>query len=77
MEKEIKFFILQQYVPNSKYGVINSFYEKKKNDDEVCWLGHPERATRFDTIGDAMKESTNISERTGVYFKAIPVYKDF
>lgn len=69
-----KCFILQQYAPSARYkdknDCINIFYVEINGEDRV-WLGYPERATRYETIGDAMRASVEIFNRSGIEFKAV------
>ena len=52
------------------------FYYDENGKDKI-WLGNPEKATRYKTIGEAMKVSARLStENKGVYFKAIPIYNE-
>lgn len=76
-----KFYILQQYssdktdnIRKNDSNCINIFYYDENGKDKI-WLGYPEKATRYKTIGEAMKVSARLStENKGVYFKAIPIY---
>lgn len=76
-----KFYILQQYTPKDNIrtnddGCCNIFYAEINGEDKI-WLGYPEKATRYKTIGEAMKVSARLStENKGVYFKAIPIYNE-
>lgn len=77
MNEIAKYYILQQHAPNTDLGFVNSFYAKDKDGNDISFLGHPEYAMRFNTFGEAMKESANVLERTGIHFKVFPIYKDF
>lgn len=78
-----KFYILQQYssdktdnIRKNDSNCINVFYYDEHGKDKI-WLGYPEKATRYKTIGEAMKVSARLStENKGVYFKAIPIYNE-
>ena len=78
-----KFYILQQYssdktdnIKKNDSNCINIFYYDENGKDKI-WLGDPEKATRYKTIGEAMKVSARLStENNGVYFKAIPIYNE-
>ena len=78
-----KFYILQLYSNNKTDNIrkndsncINIFYYDENGKDKI-WLGYPEKATRYKTIGEAMKVSARLStENKGVYFKAIPIYNE-
>lgn len=78
-----KFYILQQYssdktdnIRKNNSNCINIFYYDENGKDKV-WFGYPEKATRYKTIGEAMKVSARLStENKGVYFKAIPIYNE-
>ena len=76
-----KFYILQQQAPQGNIrpnddGCCNIFYTEIDGQDKI-WLDYPERATRYKTIGEAMKVSARLStENKGVYFKAIPIYNE-
>lgn len=76
-----KFYILQQYAPQDNIrpnddGCCNIFYAEIDGQNKI-WLDYPERATRYKTIGEAMKVSARLStENKGVYFKAIPIYNE-
>ena len=78
-----KFYILQLYssdktdnIRKNDSNCINVFYYDENGKDKI-WLGDPEKATRYKTIGEAMKVSTRLStENKGVYFKAIPIYNE-
>lgn len=75
-----KFYILQQYIPNGKKvyeGECTNVYYAEIDGKDKIWLAQPERATRFNTIGEAMKVSARLStENKGIYFKAIPIYDE-
>ena len=79
MEDKAKFYILQRYVPLVclKYRgyVTNDFYGKDEHGNESYFLKNPENAMRFNSIGDAMRASVDISVRTWMYYKVIPIYK--
>ena len=76
-----KFYILQQYssdktdnIRKNDSNCINIFYYDENGKDKI-WLGNPEKATRYKTIGEAMKVSARLStENKGDYFKVIPIY---
>ena len=78
-----KFYILQLYsndktdnIRKNDSNCINVFYSDENGKDKI-WLGDPEKATRYKTIGEAMKASARLStENKGVYFKAIPIYNE-
>lgn len=78
-----KFYILQLYsndktdnIKKNDSNCINIFYYDENGKDKI-WLGDPEKATRYKTIGEAMKVSARLStENNGVYFKAIPIYNE-
>lgn len=78
-----KFYILQLYSNDKKDNIrkndsncINIFYYDENGKDKI-WLGDPEKATRYKTIGEAMKVSARLStENNGVYFKVIPIYNE-
>ena len=78
-----QFYILQQYsndktdnIRKNDSNCINVFYYDENGKDKI-WLGDPEKATRYKTIGEAMKVSARLStENKGVYFKAIPIYNE-
>ena len=78
-----KFYILQLYsndktdnIKKNDSNCINIFYYDENGTDKI-WLGDPEKATRYKTIGEAMKVSARLStENNGVYFKAIPIYNE-
>ena len=78
-----KFYILQQYssdktdnIRKNDSNCINIFYYDE-NDKDKIWLGDPEKATRYKTIGEAMKVSARLStENKGVHFKVIPIYNE-
>ena len=78
-----KFYILQQYssdktdnIRKTTDGCMNIYYYDDNGQDKL-WLGYPEKATRYKTIGEAMKVSARLStENKGVYFKAIPIYNE-
>lgn len=77
------FYILQLYsndktdnIRKNDSNCINIFYYDENGKDKI-WLGDPEKATRYKTIGEAMKVSARLStENKGVYFKAIPIYNE-
>lgn len=87
MEKTIsdtpKFYILQLYsndktdnIRKNDDNCVNIFYYDENSKDKI-WLGYPEKATRYKTIGEAMKVSARLStENKGIYFKAIPIYNE-
>ena len=66
MEKSC--YILQQYDSNGTS--VNIFYNGINECTNVVF-GKPECATRFETIGDAMKVSAAIYETNGIRFKAV------
>ena len=66
MEKSC--YILQQYDSNGTS--VNIFYNGINECTNVVF-GKPECATRFETIGDAMKVSATIYVTTGIRFKAV------
>ena len=76
-----KFYILQQCSSDKMDNIrktidecMDIYYYDDNGQDKV-WLCYPERATRYKTIGEAMKVSARLStENKGVYFKAIPIY---
>ena len=78
-----KFYILQLYssdktdnIRKNDSNCINIFYYDENGKDKI-WLGDPEKATRYKTIGEAMEVSARLStENKGVYFKAIPIYNE-
>ena len=78
-----KFYILQLYsndktdnIKKNDSNCINIFYYDENGKDKI-WLGDPEKATRYKTIGEVMKVSARLStENNGVYFKAIPIYNE-
>ena len=78
-----QFYILQLYsndktdnIRKNDSNCINIFYYDENGKDKV-WFGYPEKATRYKTIGEAMKVSARLStENKGVYFKAIPIYNE-
>ena len=78
-----KFYILQQYssdktdnIRKTTDGCMNIYYYDNNGQDKL-WLGYPEKATRYKTIGEAMKVSARLSkENKDVYFKAIPIYNE-
>lgn len=78
-----QFYILQLYsndktdnIRKNDSNCINIFYYDENGKDKI-WLGDPEKATRYKTIGEAMKVSARLStENKGVYFKAIPIYNE-
>ena len=78
-----QFYILQLYsndktdnIRKNDSNCVNVFYCDESGKDKI-WLGYPEKATRYKTIGEAMKVSARLStENKGVYFKAIPIYNE-
>lgn len=78
-----KFYILQLYsndktdnIRKNDSNCVNVFYHDEDGKDKIR-LGYPEKATRYKTIGEAMKVSARLStENKGVYFKAIPIYNE-
>ena len=78
-----KFYILQLYsndktdnIRKNDSNCINVFYYDESGKDKIMF-GYPEKATRYKTIGEAMKVSARLStENKGVYFKAIPIYNE-
>ena len=78
-----KFYILQQYssdktdnIRKTTDGCMNIYYYDNNGQDKLC-LDYPEKATRYKTIGEAMKVSARLStENKGFYFKAIPIYNE-
>lgn len=78
-----KFYILQLYSNNKTDNIrkndsncVNVFYYDENGKDKI-WLGYPEKATRYKTIGEAMKVSARLStENKGVHFKVIPIYNE-
>lgn len=78
-----QFYILQLYsndktdnIRKNDSNCINIFYYDENGKDKI-WLGEPEKATRYKTIGEAMKVSARLStENNGVYFKVIPIYNE-
>lgn len=66
MEKSC--YILQQYDSNGTS--VNIFYNGINECTNVVF-GKPECATRFETIGDAMKVSATIYVTNGIRFKAV------
>ena len=78
-----KFYILQQYssdktdnIRKTTDGCMNIYYYEDNGQDKL-WLDYPEKATRYKTIGEAMKVSARLStENKGFYFKAIPIYNE-
>ena len=78
-----KFYILQLYSNNKTDNIrkndsncVNVFYCDESGKDKI-WLGYPEKATRYKTIGEAMKVSARLStENKGVHFKVIPIYNE-
>ena len=78
-----KFYILQQYssdktdnIRKNDSNCINVFYYDENGKDKV-WFGYPEKATRYKTIGEAMKVSARLStENKCDYIKAIPIYNE-
>lgn len=81
MEEKAKFYILQRYVRTTyfKYRgyVTNDFYGKDEHGNESYFLKKPENAMCFNSIGDAMRASVDISVRPWMYYKVIPIYKLF
>ena len=78
-----KFYILQLYsndktdnIRKTTDGCMNIYYYDNNGQDKL-WLDYHEKATRYKTIGEAMKVSARLStENKGVYFKAIPIYNE-
>ena len=71
-ENEVtKCYILQQY--DTTKGCVNIFYMEDNGEDHV-WLGKPEKATRYNTIGEAMKAAVEVQKRTGILLKAVEYY---
>lgn len=78
-----KFYILQLYsndktdnIRKTTDGRMNIYYYDENGKDKI-WLGYPEKATRYKTIGEAMKVSARLStENKGVHFKVIPIYNE-
>ena len=78
-----QFYILQQYssdktdnIRKTTDGCMNIYYYDNNGQDKL-WLDYPEKATRYKTIGEAMKVSARLStENKGFYFKAIPIYNE-
>ena len=78
-----QFYILQQYsndktdnIRKTTDGCMNIYYYDDNGQDKL-WLGYTEKATRYKTIGEAMKVSARLSkENKDVYFKAIPIYNE-
>lgn len=78
-----QFYILQLYsndktdnIRKNDSNCINIFYYDENGKDKI-WLGDPEKATQYKTIGEAMKVSARLStENNGVYFKVIPIYNE-
>ena len=78
-----KFYILQLYsndktdnIRKNDSNCINIFYYDENGKDKI-WLGDPEKATRYKTIGEAMKVSARLStENKGIHFKVIPIYNE-
>ena len=78
-----QFYILQQYsndktdnIRKTTDGCMNIYYYDDNGQDKL-WLGYPEKATRYKTIGEDMKVSARLSkENKDVYFKAIPIYNE-
>lgn len=78
-----KFYILQLYsndktdnIRKTTDGRMNIYYYDENGKDKIMF-GYPEKATRYKTIGEAMKVSARLStENKGVYFKAIPIYSE-
>lgn len=69
MEK--KCYILQQSTSNGE--TTNIFYNTLDGKPNVV-IGQPEQATRFATIGEAMKTSADVHKQTNVYFKAVEYF---
>lgn len=78
-----QFYILQLYsndktdnIRKNDSNCVNVFYCDESGKDKI-WLGYPEKATRYKTIGEAMKVSARLStENKGVHFKVIPIYNE-
>lgn len=78
-----QFYILQLYsndktdnIRKNDSNCVNVFYCDENGKDKI-WLGYPEKATRYKTIGEAMKVSARLStENKGVHFKVIPIYNE-
>ena len=78
-----QFYILQQYssdktdnIRKTTDGCMNIYYYDNNGQDKL-WLDYPEKATRYKTIGEAMKVSARLStENKGFYFKVIPIYNE-
>ena len=78
-----QFYILQQCSSDKTDNIrktidecMDIYYYDDNGQDKV-WLCYPEKATRYKTIGEAMKVSARLStENKGVYFKAIPIYNE-
>ena len=76
-----KFYILQLYsndktdnIRKNDSNCINIFYYDENGKDKI-WLGDPEKATRYKTIGEAMKVSARLStENKGIHLKVILIY---
>lgn len=67
MEK--KRYILQLCSVKSNE-TFNIFYVNIDGEDGIMF-GHPEQATTYETIGEAMKVSIEIHRRNGTYFRAV------
>lgn len=66
-----KFYILQQYTPKDNIrtnddGCCNIFYAEINGKDKI-WFGDPEKATRYKTIGEAMKYLQGSQPRIRVF----------
>ena len=78
-----QFYILQLYsndktdnIRKNDSNCVNVFYHDENGKDKI-WFGYPEKATRYKTIGEAMKVSARLStENKGVHFKVIPIYNE-
>lgn len=77
-----KFYILQLYsndktdnIRKNDSNCVNVFYCAENGKDKI-WLGYPEKATRYKTIGEAMKVSARLSTENNVHFKVIPIYNE-
>ena len=78
-----KFYILQMYscdktdnIRKNDSNCVNVFYYDENGKDKI-WFGDTEKATRYKTIGEAMKVSARLStENKGVYCKAIRIYNE-
>lgn len=63
-------YILQQ---RTDKGLVNAFYANAKGKDSIL-MGEYDKAMRFNTIGDAMRESARLSkENNGLYFQAVEI----